>query len=142
MALVGKFRFPALKPSNQDISAQPLLPKQLCLGALTSNLHQDRSISLDHCDQTHMTSIQGFATKLGLTSGKQSRAFSVKEQKTKEANKTRPYPFLKNWKAEHFLTGNPFMSLFTIFYSGSSRLTDPGWPPPGQCIWFPTCLLD
>lgn len=26
--------------------------------------------------------------------------------------------FLKNWKAEHFLTGNPFMSLFTIFHSG------------------------
>lgn len=33
--------------------------------------------------------------------------------------------FLKNWKAEHFLTGNPFMSLLTIFHSEGCTVIDP-----------------
>lgn len=35
--------------------------------------------------------------------------------------------FLKNWKAEHFLTGNPFMSLLTIFHSEGFVVIDPVW---------------
>lgn len=39
--------------------------------------------------------------------------------------------FLKNWKAEHFLTGNPFMSLLTIFLNWKHPVKD---PQTGTCL--------
>ena len=84
-----------------------------------SNLHQGRSISqLDNCDQTHTTSIWGFATETRAYLRQAIKGISDKSRKQKKQTKPVLTRFLKNWKAEHFLTGNPFMSLFTIFHGG------------------------
>ena len=142
VALIEKCPFPAqtlLKTSQPN----PLLPKPVSSGTPTYRF-ASRQVHFPAGQRLPETRLPFKVLQQNLRLYLQQAIKCISDKSRKQKKQTKPVltRFLKNWKAEHFLTGNPFMSLFTIFHSGEFTVINPGWPPPGQCIWFPVCLLE
>lgn len=98
--------------------SSPLSPKQLFLGIPPdSPKFASRQVGF----------LQGWATKPWASHRQATKGAAERSRTQKKGTRPALTRFLKNWKAEHFLAGNPFMSLFTIFHSGKFTVIDPGW---------------